>query len=161
MSNRRSLLLFVALMSILTLGATPARAGFDDVVRAVESRYHVHHTGIPFFGLVRLAIWVAQPDGVSDVQLATFEHMHFDDERGLAELVSRNAGEEFRPLIRTRSSRNGEVTQILAHPMGNDRVALMVFAHDRQETTIVRVVLSMDKFEEAMNKPDSVMASIR
>ena len=161
MSNRRRLLLFVALMSVLTLGATPARAGFDDVVRAVESRYHVRHTGIPFFGLVRLAIWVAQPDGVSDVQLATFEHTRIDDERGLAEIVSRNIGEGFRPLVRTRSSRNGEVTQIYAHPMGNDRVALLVFAHERAETTIVRVVVSMDKFEEAMNKPDSVLASIR
>ncbi len=161
MSDRRRLLLFVAVMSVLTLGATPARAGFDDVVRAVESRYHVHHTGIPFFGLVRLAIWVAQPDGVSDVQFATFEHTQLDDARGLAEIVSRNAGEEFRPLIRTRSNRKGEVTQILAHPMGNDRVALLVFAHDHQETTIVRVVVSMNKFEEAMNKPDSVIASLR
>ena len=161
MSNRRRLLLFVALMSILTLGATPARAGFDDVVRAVESRYHVRHTGIPFFGLVRFALWIAQPDGVSDVQLATFENTHFDDERGLAEIVTRNAGEEFQPLVRTRSSRNGEVTQILAHPMGKDRVALLIFAHERAETTIVRVVLSIDKFEEAMNKPDSVLASIR
>ncbi|HEX3067430.1 MAG TPA: hypothetical protein VHX14_02565 [Thermoanaerobaculia bacterium] len=161
MSNRRHLLLFVALMSVLTLGATPARAGFDDVVRAVESRYHVRHTGIPFFGLVRFAIWVAQPAGVSDVQLATFEHARIDDERGLAEIVSRNIGEGFRPLVRTRSSRNGEVTQIYAHPMGNDRVALLVFAHERAETTIVRVVVSMDKFEEAMNKPDSVLASIR
>jgi hypothetical protein len=161
MSNRRRLILFIALMSILTLGATPARAGFDDVVRAVESRYHVQHTGIPFFGLVRFADWIAQPDGVSDLQLATFEHTHFDDERGLAEIVSRNAGEGFRPLVRTRSSRNGDVTQIYAHPIGSDRVALLVFAHEHSETTIVRVVLSMDKFEEAMNKPDSVMASIR
>lgn len=161
MTNRRRLLLFVALTSILTLGATPARAGFDDIVHAVESRYHVRHTGIPLFGLVRFAIWVTQPNGVSDVQVATFEHTHIDDERGLAEIVSRNAGEEFRPLVRTRSSRSGEVTQILAHPMGNDRVALLVFAHERSETTIVRVVISMDKFEEAINKPDSVMASIR
>ena len=161
MSNRRRILLFVALMSIFTLGATPARAGFDDIVRAVESRYRIHHTAIPFFGLVRFALWIAQPDGVSDVQLATFEHARIDDERGLAEIVSRNIGEGFRPLVRTRSSRNGEVTQIYAHPMGNDRVALLVFAHEHSETTIVRVVVSMDKFEEAMNKPDSVMASIR
>src|SRR3954452_25431124 len=109
MNNRRRIILLVALMSILTLGATPARAGFDDVVRAVESRYHVRHTGIPFFGLVRFAVWISQPDGVSDVQLSTFENTHIDDERGLSEFVTRNAGEEFRPLVRTRSSRSGEV----------------------------------------------------
>jgi hypothetical protein len=161
MSNRRSLLLLVAVTSVLTLGATPARAGFDDVVRAVESRYRVHRTTIPFFGLVRAAVWVARPGGVSDLQLATFEHAHFDDERGLAEIIRRNAGENFQPLVRSYSNRDGEVTQIYAHPLGGDRVALLIFAHDRSDTTILRVVLSMDKFEEAMNRPDRVMASLR
>lgn len=161
MINRRPLLLLVAAMSVFTLGATPARAGFDEVVRAVESRYHIHRTTIPFFGLVRFALWVAHPGGVSDVQLATFEDAHFDDERGLAEIVSRNAGEAFQPLVRSRSKRGGEVTQIYAHPLGNDRVALLVFAHDRSDTTIVRVVVAMDKLQQAINKPDSVMASLR
>ena len=161
MSNRRSLLLLVAVTSFLTLGATPARAGFDDVVRAVESRYRVHRTTIPFFGLVRAAVWVARPGGVSGVQLATFEHAHFDDERGLAEIVSRNAGENFQPLVRSHSRRDGEVTQIYAHPLGGDRVALLIFAHDHSDTTVLRVVVSMDKFEEAMNHSDRVMASLK
>jgi hypothetical protein len=161
MTSRRRLLFLVAVVSVFTLGATPARAGFDEIVRAVESRYRIHRTTIPFFGLVRFALWVTQPGGVSDVQLATFEDAHFDDERGLADIINRNAGEAFQPLVRSRSNRNGEVTQIYAHPLGHDRVALLVFAHDRDDTTIVRVVVSMDKFQEAMNKPDSVMASIR
>jgi hypothetical protein len=161
MTNRRPLLLLVAAVSIFALGATPAHAGFDEIVRAVESRYRIHRTTIPFFGLVRFALWVTQPGGVSDVQLATFEDAHFDDERGLADIIKRNAGEAFQPLVRSRSNRNGEVTQIYAHPLGRDRVALLVFAHDHSDTTIVRVVVSMDKFQEAMNKPDSVMASIR
>jgi hypothetical protein len=161
MTNRRRLLLLVALTSVFSLGATPARAGFDEIVRAVESRYRVHRTTIPFFGLVRFALWVTRPGGVSDLQLATFEDQHFDDERGLAEIVNRNAGEAFQPLVRSRSNRNGEVTQIYAHPLGGDRIALLVFAHGHSDTTIVRVVVSMDKLQEAMNKPDSVMASIR
>ena len=161
MTNRRSLLLLVAAVSIFALGATPARAGFDEVVRAVESRYRVHRTTIPFFGLVRFAVWVTRPGGVSDVQLATFEDAHFDDQRELADIVRRNAGEPLQPLVQTRSNRNGETTLNYARPLGGDRVALLIFAHDRDDTTVVRVVVSMDKFTETMNHPDRVVAELR
>jgi hypothetical protein len=161
MTDRRRLVLLVALVSIFTLGATPARANFDDIVRAVESRYNVHRTWIPMFGLVRFALWVARPGGVSDVQLATFEDTHFDDVQGLADIVRRNAGEPLQPLVQTRSNRNGETTLIYARPLGGDRVALLIFAHDRDDTTLVRVVVSMDKFSEAMNHPDRVMADLK
>ena len=158
--NNRRLLLLIAL-SIATLGATPARANFDDIVRAVESRYHVQRTTIPMFGLVRFALWVAHPGGVSDVQLATFENAHFDDMKGLAEIVRRNAGEAMQPLVQTRSNRQNETTLIYARPLGGDRVALLIFAHDREDTTVVRVVVSMDKFSEAMNHPNRVVAELR
>lgn len=160
MNDRRRLVLLVALVSVFALGATPARADFDDIVRAVETRYQVHHTYIPLFGLVRFALWITRPNGVSDVQLATFEHAHFDDTRGLAELVRRNAGEPMQPLVQTSSNRNGETTLIYARPLGGDKVALLVFTHDHSDTTIVRVVVSMDKFSKAMNRPHHMMASL-
>ncbi|HEX3577419.1 MAG TPA: hypothetical protein VHY33_02550 [Thermoanaerobaculia bacterium] len=154
------MLLLIAI-GVFTLGATPARANFDDIVRAVESRYHVQRTSIPMFGLVRFALWVVHPGGVSDVQLATFEKVHFDDQRELAEIVRRNAGEAMQPLVQSRSNRNGETTLIYARPLGGDRVALLIFAHDREDTTVVRVVVSMDKFSEAMNHPHRVVADLR
>ncbi|HEX9458739.1 MAG TPA: hypothetical protein VGA84_06310 [Thermoanaerobaculia bacterium] len=160
MTNRRRLVLLVALVSVFAIGATPARANFDDIVRAVESRYNVHRTWIPMFGLVRFALWVARPGGVSDVQLATFEHAQFDDMPGLAEIVRRNAGEPMQPLVQTRSNRNGETTLIYARPLDGDRVALLVFAHDHSDTTIVRVVVSMDKFAQAVNHPHHVVANL-
>jgi hypothetical protein len=161
MTDRRRLVLLVALVSVFALGATPARANFDDIVRAVESRYNVHRTWIPMFGLVRFALWVARPGGVSDVQLATFEDAHFDDVQGLADIVRRNAGEPMQPIVQTRSNRNGETTLIYARPLGGDRVALLIFAHDRDDTTLVRVVVSMDQFSEAMNHPHRMVADLR
>jgi len=161
MTDRRRLVLLVALVSVFALGATPARASFDDIVHAVESRYRVHCTEIPLFGLVRFALWVARPGGVSDVQLATFENTNIDDVQGLADIVRRNAGEPMQPLVQTRSNRNGETTLIYARPLGGDRVALLIFAHDRSDTTLIRVVVSMDKFSEAMNHPHRVVADLR
>jgi hypothetical protein len=159
MTNRRLLLLIA--LSVFALGATPARADFNDIVRAAESRYHVQRTTIPMFGLVRFALWVARPGGISDVQLATFENAHFDDMRGLGDIVRRNAGEPMQPLVQTRSNRNGETTLIYARPLGGDRVALLIFAHDHDDTTVLRVVVSMDKFSETMNHPDRVVADLR
>jgi hypothetical protein len=161
MTDRRPLILLVALVSVFALGATSAHAGFDDIVRAVESRYHVHQTTIPLFGLVRFAVWVVHPQGVSDVQLATFEHAHFGNAQELAEIVRSNAGEPLQPIVQAHSNRNGEVTVIYARPIGQDRVALLIFAHDHEDTTVVRVVVNMDKFQEAINKPDHVMASLK
>src|SRR3954449_11668650 len=97
MTNRRLLILIA--LSVFALGATPARANFDDIVRAVESRYHVQRTTIPMFGLVRFALWVARPGGVSDVQLATFENAHFDNRKAPADIARRNAGEPMQPLV--------------------------------------------------------------
>jgi len=39
-------------------------------------------------------------------------------------------------------------------------VALLVFAHDRSDTTIVRVVVSMDKFAQTVNHPHNVVADL-
>ena len=55
--------------------------------------------------------------------------------QGLADIVRRNAGEPMQPLVQTRSNRNGETTLIYARPLGGDRVALLIFAHDREDTT--------------------------
>jgi len=159
MNNRR--LLFLIALSVFTLGAMPARANFDDIVRAVESRYHVQRQTIPLFGLVRFALWVARPSGVSDLQLATFENAHFDDQRELADIVRRNAGEPMQPLVQSRSKRDGETTLIYARPLGGDRVALLIFAHDREDTTVLRVVVSMDKLSETVNHPHHVVADLR
>jgi|KBSMisStandDraft_5_1062788.scaffolds.fasta_scaffold434863_2 hypothetical protein len=160
MNDRRRLVLVVTLLSVFALGAMPARADFNDLVRAVESRYNVHRTWIPMFGLVRFALWVARPGGVSDVQLATFENAHFDDAEGMAAIVRRHAGEPMQQLVQSHSRRDGETTLIYAHPLGGDRVALLVFARDRSDTTLVRVVVSMDKFAQAVNHPNGVMAHL-
>src|SRR3954453_7491333 len=160
-TDRRRLVLVITLLSVFVLGAGPGRADFNEIVRAVESRYNVHRTWIPMFGLVRFALWVAHPGGVSDVQLATFEGAHLDDVQGLADIVRRNAGEAMQPLVQTRSNRNGETTLIYARPLGGDRVALLIFAHDSEDTTVLRVVVSMDKLSETMNHPDRVVADLR
>lgn len=161
MSDRRRLLVLAALAATLTLGAAPARADFDAVVRTIESRYRVHATRIPFLGLVRFAVWIVHPNGVSDVQLATFEHATFGDGADLGDIVRREAGEPLQPVVQSHSRRSGETTQIYARPLGTDRVAMFILAHERDETTVLRVVMSMNEFQNAVHRPQHVVASVR
>jgi len=156
--NRRA----IAALALLLAIAAPLRADFGAIVHAVESRYHVHQSGPPFvFGLVRFAVWIVHPEGVYDLQLATYENTSFGDAREIADLVRHNAGEEYQPMVQTWSNRTGECTFIFAHPVGRDRVSMLIFAHDRDDTTIVRVVVSMDKFSEAVHRPKHAVASLR
>ena len=146
---------------VLLIAAAPLRADFGAVVRAIESRYHVHQNGgVPFFGLVRLAVWIVHPEGVYDLQLAMYEKTSFGNAREIADLVRRNAG-EYQPMVQTWSNRTGECAFIFAHPVGDDRVAMLIFAHDHEDTTIVKVVVSVDKFTEAVNRPKHAMAGLR
>lgn len=154
--TKRLPLLFV----LLALAATPLQAGFDEVVRAIESRYKVHHTAMPFFGLVRFAVRVTHINGVSDLQFATWEDAHFTDARAVADIVRRNAGEGFQPIVQSWQ-RDGECSLIFARPLGGDRVAMLIFAHEHSETTLVRVVVSIDQFSKAMNERESVVASLK
>lgn len=161
MSNRRRLVVLAALAAMFTLGAAPARADFDAVVRGIESRYRVRATRIPFLGLVRFAVWIVHPHGVSDVQLATFEHATFGDDGDLADIVRREAGEPLQPIVQSHSRRSGETTNIYARPLRGDRVAMFILAHEHDETTVLRVVMSMDEFQKAVHRPQRVVASIR
>ena len=151
---------WIAALALLIVAA-PLRADFGAVVRAVESRYHVHQSGgVPLMGLVRFAVWIVHPEGVYDLQLATYEKTSFGNAREIADLVRLNAG-EYRPMVQTWSNRTGECTFIFARPAGGDRVSMLIFAHDNDDTTIVKVVVSLDKFAETVHRPKHAVASLR
>jgi hypothetical protein len=155
----RRILLVVALAVVSAAAIRPLRADFNGMVRAIESRYGVRQTWIPFMGFARFAVQVAHPDGVSDFQLATFEHARIEDSRGLEEIIEKNAA-GFQPVVRARSGRNGECSFIYARPAGRDRVALLIFAHDNEDTTLLSVVVSLEEFSRAMEHPDHMAENL-
>ena len=129
-----------ALLAVLLIAvAAPLYADFSSIERALTTRLG-RPTYIPLLGLLRLATWVAHPEGVHDFQLAVYE----GPRRGLdgveiERIVAREVPRGFAPLVRVRS-RNGEWAFIYARPSGN-RVELIIVAHDHGDgdTTLVRV----------------------
>jgi hypothetical protein len=159
--NGRLALVF-ALAGGALLRAAPARAGFTEVLHALEERYHIQESNPVLFGLVRAAVWVVRPEGVSDLQLATFEGQRLDDSQGVAAIMRAHAGEGFQPIVQTWSRRSGgEHSLIYAHPEPDGRVAMMIFVQDQQDTVLLRVVVSPEKFLAAVTEHQGVPAGLK
>jgi hypothetical protein len=129
----------VLLAALLIAFAAPLYADFRSIERALTARLG-RPTYIPLLGLVRVATWVAHPEGVHDFQLAVYEGPRRGvDGVEIERIVAREVPPGFAPLVRARS-RNGEWTFIYARPSGN-RVELIVVAHDHGDgdTTLIRV----------------------
>jgi hypothetical protein len=135
---------------LLALFALPMRGGFDEVVDAISKTTGIHRTPIPFFGLARFAVRVAHPRGVHDIQLATFEGHGTVDRRDVAAILRDSIRDGYRPIVQTRSNRNGEFTFIFARPDGST-VDMLIVTHDHADTTVVRAVVDGDVFAKEIN----------
>jgi hypothetical protein len=156
----------IAAITLFALAALPLRADFNAVVREVGSHRGLHRVPIPFLGLARFAVWIVHPEGVHDFQLATFEGNAEDVDGSLiGDLLARNAGSGFRPIVRVQSNRRGgEWTFIFARPQG-ETFELLVATSDDKETTVVRAVVDLDRLQRAVNQSrhghGNVVASLR
>jgi hypothetical protein len=155
MTNERPRLLIVLAATLLF--ATPLRADFTSIARTIQARTHAHRTMIPLFGLARFAVRCIHPDGVHDVQVATFEGGSFD---GVIPFDRSQLERGFQPLVEVHSARKGEWSLIYARPEADGLVTLLVFAHDRHDTTLVQVVMDADRVAREVSAP-RVMASAR
>ena len=146
----------LALASLAILFALPLRADFDSLVRAVETIPGLHRVWIPGFGLVRFAVWMVHPEGVHDLQLATFEGNSGDIEpREFERLLRRNAEAGYQPLVMAHSRRTGELTLIWARPSRRgDTVELLLLTHDpHDETVVLRTVVDPETIARHIAHP--------
>jgi hypothetical protein len=131
--------------------AGAAQAGeFEDVVDLVGKSSHLERTPIPFFGLGRVVVNIAHPDGIHDVRLATFEKHggnvklgdHFSDD------VRDVMGKGWNALVSAKSKRDGEQTFIYAREHGK-LLRLLIVSNDGDDLSVVQVDLdpkSVDEF---------------
>jgi len=120
--------------------ALPMRADFNAIARAIDGHRGVHRVWMPGLGLARFFVWIIQPKGVHDFQLATFKGADDVDPHELNALMRSNVDRGFMPMVRAWSRKSGEWSFIYARPRENsDRVELIVLAHDDEDTVLVRV----------------------
>lgn len=136
--------------ALVVLCCTSARADFSDVVAAIEAKGG-HQKGMaPLFGLVRMAVWIAHPSGVHDLQLAVWEDQKIALDSRDVEPLLRTRARDYRPMVTTRS-RNGEWTFIYARPKGS-LVDMLIVTHDHSDTVVVRTVVDPDRLTQEIAK---------
>jgi hypothetical protein len=144
-----------AFAALFLLIALPLRADFDSLVRAVETIPGLHRVPMPGFGLVRFAVWMVHPEGVHDLQLATFEGKGGDiDPRELERLLRKHADAGYAPLVVAHSRRTGELTLIWARPSSGNTVELLLLTHEpHDETVVLRTVVDVEKVAREIADP--------
>jgi hypothetical protein len=130
----RQTMALLSLVAALPL-VSPA-SDFDWLVRDFARESGVQPLHIPMFGLVRFVVAVVEPAGASELNLAVFEHAHFDPER-FRELADHAVGPSWKPMIRVRSG-DRETTEIYAQT-GEQRLRLLIAALDQHDATFVEV----------------------
>lgn len=147
--------LAAAALTAILIGQ-PAFAGFSEVARAIDGHRGVSRVWIPFLGLARIFVHIAEPKGVHDFQLATFEGADRIDPRELHDILRAKAGKGFVPLVRVWSRKSSEWSFIYARPHGK-RMELLVLTHDHEDTVLVRVDVDVEVIaKEIENNPRSV-----
>ncbi len=142
---------------LLAAGAAfPADAGFERIVKAIESRYGTRPEHIPFMGVASLAVKVAHPEGAAGFKLAVFDDLRSPDSRAWAErdrFMDSLTGGSLHPLVRVHSRRDGEATYILMDPAGKS-ARILIATFERNQATVIEVKADMDKVLESLQDPE-------
>ena len=147
---------------LLASGASAGDRSFDSVVREIESSYDAQRLKIPFFGLVKVAAWVARPAGVSRFDLAIFEDIGVPrgrEERFL-ETVGASLGAGWRPIIHVSSPRQSQWTAIFARPDGQ-RMKLLLAVYQPGQAVVVQMRVHPETFADWAREPTQMASRMR
>lgn len=143
-----------------TLAAQPAFADFQRVASGLRS-LGFERTWIPFLGVARSMVRIVQPKGVHDFQLAVYDKTPGVKGSEIEKMIASRVGRGFKPLVRTYSARNGESVFIYARPSKDARIVeLLILAHERNETVLVRVRADASVVGRELNAPERIRHNI-
>jgi hypothetical protein len=158
---RRNLSLCVAGGLLITVSLFPAAAsardrGFSAVVHAVENTYHVRRSNRFICWFAGVAIRFARPEGIKHLRLAIFEDQDFSpssNDAGFERSIEDALADDWQPIIRVRSRRDGERTHIYAR-QNSDDVNLFIVSIEEDEAVVMEVGMDEKEFAKLIDSPD-------
>ena len=142
------------------LVAVPSKAAdreFTEVVHVISDEFHTKPTSIPMFGLVNLVTAAVHPAGTRHIDLAIFEHLSNRDREGrnLPESILNAVGRSWKPFVQVRSHKNGHEETVLVYMRQEGKEwKLLVTAIERDEATVVQLLLNADALARWMASPE-------
>jgi hypothetical protein len=152
----KAALIVAAGLMLSCIAVQGAERGFDEIVRAISDQLHTRPVHIPFFGLVNLATFVAQPAGVKHVDLAVFENLDLDEDaaRDIAAAM-RITGGGWKPFVQVRSWKHGNQETVIVYMAADQRdCKLLVMTLESREATVVEVRLNPEALQVWLNHPE-------
>jgi hypothetical protein len=145
-------------LAIVVTQAVALRAennSFDRLVRSLKSHDDVEVTSPPMMWLARLVVKAAQPEGVLDVRLATFEGRGLSTVAGdasFSKLLQRVADDGWSPLVKVRSKKNGELSAVHVR-QHRGRLSLLVVSISRGDGVVVEATVKPETFSRWLGEP--------
>ncbi len=122
--------------------------GFDGVVDAIESEYHVDATRIPLMSLVSFVANRASHGAASNLHIAEFDNFSAAiDGDELTKVVEAKLGPEWQRVVRETSRKGSEQSLIFMRPEGN-RMGLFIVDKDGSELDVVQVSVDPDQLDK-------------
>jgi hypothetical protein len=150
----RAMKLAVMAMVLGIASAGYAQNGIDRVVKLLETRYAVHHHGIP-------GLWLAKPfmfgSGVSGLRIAQFDNFRIPagDGYALNEEVRKALGDDWTPFVETWSKADHEWSVIYAREK-NGRLQLLIVNSDEDDgLEVLQMDVSGKARDEWISEPVS------
>jgi hypothetical protein len=142
------LLCALALVAVMAMpsGARAGDRGWDQITRSLKNEYGAKRHGRFATWLGSAVVKFAKPEGVKGIKIALFRELDVArDPRGtrLDDIVRAGLGTDWSRIVQV-SSRGGERTLVYAKWHKED-VELMVVAIEREEATVVRVIIDPEQ----------------
>jgi len=156
-------LLLATLLSFSVARAHAEDRAFKAISTHLKTRYKAKRRGIPFLGLANFAVKIVRPAGVKSIKVAIFEDLDDFNNINHAELntVIREAlDEEWQPLVRVYSRRDGQQVFVYARDEGQD-IKLMVVTLNQTDALVARVKLDPGALAKFMEDPKILGISLK
>lgn len=142
------------LSAVLVFACTVASAqtGIKTVVRFLETKYSIHHHGVP-------ALWLAKPfmfgSGVGGLKIAEFANfrMPAEDAGKIQKQVSEALGPDWYPFVETWSKQEQEWSVIYARDAGEKMQLLIVTSEENDGLTVLQMNVSGKARKEWFDEP--------
>jgi hypothetical protein len=146
----------IGLLLLLGPGALVQDAAADDfsnILRRIESEYHVHRNYRFLLSVVGTAVKVSKPAGATNLKIAVFEDQNLfgsDPDVRLDEVVHSAAKSDWQPLLKSLSNRTGEHDYIYVQGRSKE-LKLLIVTVEPDETVVIQVNMKAHKLSDYIN----------
>jgi len=121
---------------------------FKEIVKAIEQKCGVRHTGIPWFAraMMKPVMWGY---GFGGLKIAEFENCPSTGEGSqarLANAIERTVGPEWQQMVRVRSRYDNETVYIYVRPLGQ-KFAVLIVTVEPSEANVVQLNINPRQLE--------------